>query len=63
MGKQAFLLATGSEPLLPQGFEVPIRRTARYFGMEWGAVYYGVAGKEQQVLSGEASTFLASFKG
>jgi putative NADPH-quinone reductase len=39
-GKQVWLLASGTEVVLPDGFEVPFARTAEYFGMRYrGAAY------------------------
>jgi multimeric flavodoxin WrbA len=39
-GKQIWTIATGTDAELPQGFEVPFRRTAEYFAMTWrGAAY------------------------
>ena len=39
-GKPVWVIATGTEDLLPDGFEVPFARTADYFGMEYrGAAY------------------------
>ncbi|MBX0288873.1 NAD(P)H-dependent oxidoreductase [Hymenobacter sp. HSC-4F20] len=39
-GKHVFLLAVGSDPELPEGFEVPFRRTAEYFKMTFEGVLY-----------------------
>jgi multimeric flavodoxin WrbA len=42
-GKRTWLLATGSEDELPEGFEVPFARTSDYFGMIYsGALYQQV---------------------
>jgi multimeric flavodoxin WrbA len=39
-GKQVWVIATGTEKMLPEGFEVPFARTAGYFGMTYrGCVY------------------------
>jgi len=39
-GKSLWLIATGTDTELPQGFEVPFARTAEYFGMLYrGAAY------------------------
>lgn len=38
-GKQVWVIATGTEPALPEGFEIPFSRTAEYFGM----IYRGIA--------------------
>ena len=40
-GSRVFLIATGADPELPEGFEVPFRDTARYFKMRYeGALYF-----------------------
>ena len=39
-GKCCYLLATGSDAELPEGFEVPFKRTAEYFGMKFVESYY-----------------------
>lgn len=40
-GKSVWLVATGTDLELPEGFEVPFARTADYFGMTYrGAVYF-----------------------
>jgi multimeric flavodoxin WrbA len=40
-GRQVWVIAAGVEPALPEGFEVPFRRTADYFGMRYrGAGYF-----------------------
>ncbi len=39
-GRKLWLVATGADPLLPEGFEVPFRMTADYFGMEWRDLCY-----------------------
>jgi multimeric flavodoxin WrbA len=39
-GKLTFLLATGSDADLPEGFEVPFKRTSEYFGMSYKGSYY-----------------------
>ena len=42
-GKRTWLLATGSDDELPEGFEVPFARTSDYFGMIYsGALYQRV---------------------
>jgi multimeric flavodoxin WrbA len=39
-GKKVWMMASGTEEALPEGFEVPFRRTAEYFAMEYrGCVY------------------------
>lgn len=44
-GRKMWLLATGNDPALPDGFEAPFRLTADYLDMEWrGACYLCCAG-------------------
>jgi putative NADPH-quinone reductase len=39
-GKKVWVIASGVEDMLPEGFEVPFRRTAEYFSMDYrGCVY------------------------
>ena len=39
-GKSAWMIATGTETELPEGFDVPFARTADYFGMRYrGSAY------------------------
>jgi multimeric flavodoxin WrbA len=39
-GREAWLIATGTDPEMPAGFSEPFVRTADYFDMEWrGAAY------------------------
>jgi multimeric flavodoxin WrbA len=39
-GKSVWVIATGTEAELPEGFEIPFARTADYFGMAYrGSVY------------------------
>ena len=44
-GRSVFLLACGSEPQLPEGFEVPFRETAAYLQMSYGGAFYGQTNK------------------
>jgi multimeric flavodoxin WrbA len=46
VGKPVWLIATGTEPELPEGFEVPFRRTADYLGMTYRGALYAVAGAQ-----------------
>jgi multimeric flavodoxin WrbA len=40
-GHRVFLIATGSDEMLPEGFEVPFERTAAYLKMNYeGAIYF-----------------------
>lgn len=38
--KQVYLFATGSDPALPEGFQVPFQKTAAYFGMDYKEAFY-----------------------
>lgn len=39
-GKKCYVISCGTDAELPDGFEVPFRLTAKYFGMEYcGALY------------------------
>jgi multimeric flavodoxin WrbA len=40
-GKTTCLVASGTDPLLPEGFEVPFRDTSRYLGMIYAGCLYG----------------------
>lgn len=39
-GRRAWLLATGTDPALPPGFETPFRLTADHFGMDFAGACY-----------------------
>jgi multimeric flavodoxin WrbA len=39
-GKEVYLIAQGSEASLPEGFEIPFRRTSDYFKMEFRKSFY-----------------------
>ena len=39
-GRSAWMAACGTRPALPEGFEVPFRETAAYFGMAYGSAFY-----------------------
>ena len=39
-GRDLWLLATGTDEALPDGFEEPFRRTADYFAMRWRGSFY-----------------------
>lgn len=45
-GRSIFLLACGSEPQLPDGFEAPFRETAAYLDMAYNGVCYGRTNKQ-----------------
>jgi uncharacterized cupin superfamily protein/RimJ/RimL family protein N-acetyltransferase len=39
-GKRVFLIASGTDPKLPPGFEVPFQKTSDYFSMKYSAGIY-----------------------
>lgn len=39
-GKRTWLMANGSDPILPEGFEVPFKRTSDYFEMNYSGSFY-----------------------
>ncbi len=39
-GKRTYLISTGSDAELPEGFEVPFRLTSEYFGMAFEKSFY-----------------------
>ena len=45
-GKQVWMIATGTEAVLPEGFEVPFARTAGYFGMTYRGSAYLYTGSD-----------------
>ena len=45
-GKSVWVIATGTEAELPEGFEVPFARTAGYFGMQYRGGIYLYTGKD-----------------
>jgi NADPH-dependent FMN reductase len=55
-GRQVWLIAVGTEAVLPQGFEVPFRRTAEYFGMRYRGHAYA-----QTPIGAETRAELARF--
>jgi multimeric flavodoxin WrbA len=44
--KQVWLIATGTDDALPEGFEIPFARTADYFGMMYRGVAYLYTGAD-----------------
>lgn len=60
-GKRCFLLATGSDADLPDGFETPFKRTCDYLGMVYvGGVYLAKGSTVNQNL---AKRFAAELRG
>ncbi len=45
-GKKVWVIATGTEDILPEGFEVPFRRTAQYFAMNYRGCAYLYMGSD-----------------
>ncbi len=45
-GREVWLLAAGTDPALPEGFEVPFAKTAQYLCMNWRAGFYVRTGKD-----------------
>lgn len=39
-GKKTYLISTGADPELPEGFEVPFRLTSKYFDMNYERSFY-----------------------
>jgi multimeric flavodoxin WrbA len=55
-GKQVWVIASGTEPELPEGFEIPFARTAAYFGMVYRGIAYLQTGADApRRLDGEAA--------
>jgi multimeric flavodoxin WrbA len=48
-GKQVWVIATGTEHELPEGFEVPFARTAAYFGMIYRGGAYAYTGQDSRL--------------
>ena len=46
-GRHVWLMASGTDPALPEGFEIPFKSTANYFHMAWeGTCYIQVPDEE-----------------
>ncbi len=45
-GRDIWVIATGTDPELPDGFAVPFARTAEYFDMRWRQAFYVCVPKE-----------------
>jgi len=59
-GKSVWLIATGTENGLPEGFEVPFRRTAKYFAMHYRGAAYLYTG-DDPALREASETAVAAF--
>ena len=46
-GRDVWLLAVGSDPELPKGFDQPFERTAGYLGMRWRGGFYVRTGRSR----------------
>lgn len=55
-GKKIWVIASGTEEELPEGFEIPFARTAAYFGMSYcGIAYLQTGADAPRRIDGEAS--------
>ena len=59
-GKSIWMIATGTEAELPEGFEIPFARTADYFGMRYRGCVYLYTGQDA-TLRATGETALAKF--
>ncbi len=59
-GKGFWLIASGTDLALPEGFEVPFARTAEYFGNQYRGSEYLYTGPDE-VLRGRSELELAAF--
>ena len=59
-GRSMFVVACGSSPTLPDGFEVPFRDTANYLHMHYGGIFYAAVTKNGE-LSAELCRAAAAF--
>lgn len=58
-GKQVWVIATGTEEFLPDGFEVPFRSTARYFSMDYRGCVYLYTGEDGELRAGSEGSLAA----
>ena len=59
-GKKIWVIASGTEAALPEGFEVPFRRTAEYFAMEYRGCAYLYTG-ENPALRADSEAAVTKF--
>lgn len=59
-GKDVYLLANGTDDTLPDGFEVPFRKTCEYLDMNYRGAYYFHTGKND-ILREQTWRNVASF--
>ena len=52
-GRLAYLVSSGAEAELPEGFEVPFRRTCQYIGMDYRGAFYGMTNPDSVGFSPE----------
>ncbi len=58
-GKHVYVLANGTDKDLPEGFDVPFKRTADYFDMNYVKLKYLYTGDDKEFLSSSWNTFLS----
>jgi len=46
-GRRTWLIASGTDPELPEGFEIPFQRTSEYFDMDYCGAFYGQAANDR----------------
>jgi hypothetical protein len=59
-GKNVWLIASGTDIALPDGFEVPFLRTAQYFGIHYREACYLFTGSDAQTRE-QSEEALAAF--
>jgi multimeric flavodoxin WrbA len=59
-GKKVWVIATGTEAALPEGFEIPFQRTAEYFAMKYLGCAYLYTGQDT-ALRAASETAMARF--
>jgi hypothetical protein len=57
-GKQVWVVATGTEETLPEGFEVPFRRTCEYFAMAYRGAAYLYTGTDADLRASTAAALV-----
>ena len=60
-GKEIFLLAVGTDPLIPEGFEIPFQLTSKYFDMNFISTYYCRSNRIQE-MNAEKQAFIQKIK-
>ena len=59
-GKKIWVIASGTDEMLPEGFEVPFRRTTEYFAMDYRGCAYLYTGTDAAMRAGSEAA-LANF--